>query len=77
MGALESANALFAKARRRGAHIVVPGSVRSPLDDRSTIVVPRAVIAQCERDLLTHEQKPRPEGSPSRRESANPRLRPA
>lgn len=48
MTALLHTDAVFEALHRRHPECVVPGYARSPMDDRATVVLPRALIEMCE-----------------------------
>ena len=64
MDALRHADEVLAAVWRRHPEFALPGHVGSPMDDRATIVIPRAVIDACEPGALDDEMLRAAEGIP-------------
>ncbi len=54
MDALRHADEILAALWRQHPEFAVPGHVGSPMDDRATISIPRAVIDACEPGAPAH-----------------------
>lgn len=52
MDALRHADEILAALWRQHPEFAVPGHVGSPMDDRATVSIPRAVIAACEPEVV-------------------------